>query len=267
MGKKGGRRIRSNETGFTLVEMIIYFAIAVTVIAGVYQVLMGQSRLYVKQRELQDVRTNLRAVANLLAYEFRHASSTGGDLYSVAADSFSVRSVVATGIVCGLHNNHPRAGLWGVEGELTATLEDSALVYGAVGTDWWISGSIDHIWEPNVGGVDWCDWGSGNETPPDVVVNVTGGPGQPPDSSSGEITISAHSAVNDGNTVTFTASHPDLECWEFDNRAQLIIDADKDGYNGGMSGCTFSHDIRNGAKYMDIEIQISAASSPFPAAT
>ena len=113
-----------------------------------------------------------------------------------------------------------------------------------------------------MGGVDWCDWGSGSETPPDVVVNVTGGPGQPPDSSSGEITISAHSAVNDGNTVTFTVSHPDLMCSEFDNRAQLIIDADKSDYNGPMSGCTFSYWIANGSLTMDIWVEISAADYP-----
>ncbi|NIU73758.1 MAG: hypothetical protein GWN71_09290, partial [Gammaproteobacteria bacterium] len=45
---------------------------------AIYQLLIGQNRLYMKQRELQDVRTSLRAAANLLAFELRQASASGG---------------------------------------------------------------------------------------------------------------------------------------------------------------------------------------------
>lgn len=58
------------------------------VVTGIYQVLIGQNRLYVKQRELQDVRTSIRAAANLLALfhgavfvdsDYRNEDSCGGD--------------------------------------------------------------------------------------------------------------------------------------------------------------------------------------------
>ena len=59
---------RRHEYGFTLVEMMIYMVVAGIVMAAVYQLLIGQSRSYTKQRELMDVHGTLRAAASLLAW-------------------------------------------------------------------------------------------------------------------------------------------------------------------------------------------------------
>ena len=92
------RSRRLSESGHTVQELLVYLVVAVIVIVAVYQLLMHQNRLYVEQRELQDVRTSLRAAANLLAFEVRHVSAAGGDIYSMASDSITIRSLQATGL-------------------------------------------------------------------------------------------------------------------------------------------------------------------------
>jgi len=57
--------------GYTLVELLVYLVIAVVLVASVYQVLIGQNRLYSKQQGLQDVRATLRSTASFLAWELR----------------------------------------------------------------------------------------------------------------------------------------------------------------------------------------------------
>jgi type II secretory pathway pseudopilin PulG len=152
---------RLSKSGFTIVELLVYFVIAVVVIAAVYQLLMGQNRLYIKQRELQDVRGSLRAAGNLLAFELRQASAANGDLYSIDTDSFAVRSIQGTGILCGEHTNLARYGLWGTSGEFFETSDDSALVFAAGEP-----GSGDDVWKvvaqkkyiAGPAGVGRCGW-------------------------------------------------------------------------------------------------------------
>ena len=163
MSGRIGRWGQTARAGFTTVEMLIYMIIATVVIAAVYQLLIGQNRLYVKQRELQDVRSNIRAAANLLAWELRQASASGGDLYSVTSDSFAVRSVTGSGVICGEHPTELRYGIWGSSGEFYQTADDSALVL-AVGNagasdDVWKVVRIDKIWDPTGGNVPSCFWG------------------------------------------------------------------------------------------------------------
>ena len=162
LGQRAPQRLR-RDGGFTIVELLIYMVIAIVVIGGVYQMLIGQNRLYIKQREMQDVRATLRASGNLLAFEFRQASSASGDLYFISQDSFAVRSIQAAGVICGEHKNKLRYGIWGVSGEFFETSDDSALVFasGDVGTgdDVWKIVAVDKLWDPSGGGVSTCAWG------------------------------------------------------------------------------------------------------------
>ncbi len=121
---------RRTQYGFTFVELLIYMLVAGIVMGSVYQLLMGQSRAYTKQRELMDVHETLRSAAALLAWEMRQSWAAGGDLYSINANSIALRSTQGTGIVCVLHSTQPRFGLRGVWlDDLAATTDDSALVY------------------------------------------------------------------------------------------------------------------------------------------
>ncbi|MGD2215257.1 MAG: hypothetical protein PVJ64_00820 [Gemmatimonadales bacterium] len=164
-----------SEAGFTMLELLVYLFVAVLVVAGVYNLMIGQNRLYMKQRELQDVRTSLRAAANLLAFEFRQASAAGGDLDSIGTFDIILRSVRGNGVVCGIHNSSPRLGLYATGGDFTATADDSALVFQAngsgTGDDAWFVSGVSGKYDPSSGGVPSCQW-SGVSAVPDLVVAV-----------------------------------------------------------------------------------------------
>jgi hypothetical protein len=162
-----------NDGGFSVAELIIYFALALIVVASVYQLLISQNRLYLKQTELQDVRSSLRAAASFLAFELRQTSSLGGDIYSMSANGLTIRSVRGFGIVCGIHGSEPRFGLYSTRGTFGETSDDSALVYAAGndGTedDQWIASRITDTFTTG-GGVDTCAWAG--SLPSDVTIEV-----------------------------------------------------------------------------------------------
>ncbi len=164
---------RLNRNGFTVVELLVYLIIAVVVVAGIYQVLMGQNRLYLKQRELQDVRTSLRAAANLLAFEFRQLAAPDGDIYEATEYDATIRSVQATGIICGIHGTQPRYGVFNPTGNFTASTEDSVFMFaaGAAGTDddQWLLANAKKLYTPATGGVTECAWTAVSEQPSLVV--------------------------------------------------------------------------------------------------
>ncbi len=248
---------RRREAGFTVVEFLIYFVIALVIMAAIYQVLIGQNRLYMKQRELEDVRGSLRSAGNLLTFEFRQASASG-DLYNLTSDSFVVRSLQGTGIVCGKHTTQTRLGLWGTSGDISAAAGDSAMIFAVGGTGGWFVGSIAQQWpDPAAAGVSSCAWGGGTE--PDFVVDIAG-VRTVPEVVTGEITIVSLGAVaENAGWVTFVASHPSLDCAEFDSRAVLDVDADGWTYSGTMSDCSLNVYIPNGSDLLDIDIAIAQA--------
>ena len=157
------RRRATNEAGFTVAELLVYLVIAAVIIGSIYQLLIGQNQMYMKQRELTDVRSSLRGAAALLAWQLRHVSASGGDIYTIGTSSFAVRSVQGTGIVCSEHQTLLRYGLWGTSGEFYTTPDDSALVFAAGGTsaddDEWKVVRIETLWSPPGGGISTCFWG------------------------------------------------------------------------------------------------------------
>jgi type II secretory pathway pseudopilin PulG len=168
------RRTRMGESGFTLVELLVYLCVAVLIVAAVYNLLIGQNRLYMKQRELQDVRTSVRSAANLLAFELRQVSASGGDLDSISTYDVILRSIQGMGVVCGIHGGEPRLGLYATGGDFAATADDSAMVFEANGSGtaddaWFIAGLAGEWGSPSAGGVPDCAW-SGVSVVPDVVV-------------------------------------------------------------------------------------------------
>ena len=122
-----------SQAGFTLAELLVYLMLSGLVMASVYQLLMGQSRAYGRQRELMDVHETLRTAAALLAWEIRQASATDGDLYSIGENSITLRSVQGSGFICVGHPTLPRFGLWLTDGDFQATVDDSVLIFAAGG--------------------------------------------------------------------------------------------------------------------------------------
>lgn len=129
-----GRRRR--EYGFTLIEMLVYMVIAGIVMGSVYQLLIGQSRSYTKQREVMDVHGTLRAAASLLAWELRQVSAERGDLYTIGPNSIALRSIQGAGVVCQKTNNQARYGVGRATGKITATADDTVLVYLGATQGW-----------------------------------------------------------------------------------------------------------------------------------
>jgi len=170
-----GRGSRLDRGGFSVVELLVYLVVAVIVVAAIYELLIGQNRLFVKQRELQDVRTSLRSAANLLAFELRQTSPSSGDIYSIGTNTVTLRSLLGGGIVCGIHGSEPRYGLYAVGGDFSATSNDSVLIFSANGSgasdDSWVTAGVVTIYSPGVGGVPDCGW-TGTTADPEIVVEV-----------------------------------------------------------------------------------------------
>lgn len=259
MNRRVARRGRMSESGFTVVELLVYLIISAIVVGGVYNLLIGQQRLYIKQRELQDVRASLRATANLLAFELRQASAAGGDIYKIGLYEVKLRSIQGAGVVCAVHGTQPRLGLVTRWGEFQETEADSAFIFSAGGSspvdDGWVIGRIVKVWSPSVGGIPDCDWG--NAITPDLVAEISGGT-TPPDIVDGDVMITSSGEVAKGNTVTFTAQAPGLTCSEFDGRVSIVIDADTWNFSGTMTGCTFTVDVPIDAQKVEIEIKIES---------
>jgi hypothetical protein len=182
-------RVRRSEAGLTIAEVLVYLVIALILMGGVYGLIINQGRAYQSQLEVTDVRNSVRGAASLLTWELRQAAASAGDLYFVATDSFAVRSIQATGVVCSEHPTLTRYGLSVTAGELTATADDSALVFKAAGSgvadDGWKVVKITTVYRPydaSTSGILKCFWGDatagkgrGKTTvPPNGVASTTG---------------------------------------------------------------------------------------------
>ncbi len=155
------RELRSDSSGFTIVELMIYLVMALVVVGAVFGVLISQWRQFGLHRETIDARETLRGAGALLTSELRGASASGGDLYAIAPQSITMRSVQATGVICAKHIIQPRYGLFDPSGTFTDTAEDSVLVYSQSGGTWKNLGVFQAWPAPAAAGVGTCDWAAG----------------------------------------------------------------------------------------------------------
>jgi Tfp pilus assembly major pilin PilA len=190
--------MQPSEAGFTLVEVMVYLVIALSVIGSIYQLVIRQGRSYTTQREMMDVRGTLRGAGVLLSSELLAVSAPDSDFYAIGANGVTLRSVQGTAVICSEHPtaNVLRYGLRVTAGDITATSDDSALVFAAGGTtatdDTWKRLKITSVMAQGGSGVLNCFWGdatagkgkgkgslagvtstTGTQVP-DLVVEVTG---------------------------------------------------------------------------------------------
>lgn len=166
--------------GFTMIEVIIALVVGMVVLGSVVQMLVVQSRGYRKQREQVDVRETAREAASLLSWDLRQAALGGSNFIALGANSVTLRSPRGVGTICGkmpvpaLPNLQlARYGLWKTGGNITATADDTALVYQfgrdtALGQSRWSKLKITAVGTPAAMGVPACAWPGAR--PPDVVV-------------------------------------------------------------------------------------------------
>jgi hypothetical protein len=142
--------------------MLIYMIVAVIVLGAIYSLLINQNRWYTKERELTDVRSTLRAAAEVMSVEIRMASASEGDIVSFDEDSIVLRSVQASGTVCGTNAGGTQLGLMAVSGEFTATSVDSVMAYSLADDTWGLS-RVTGVYAGGGGQVETCSWGDTTE--------------------------------------------------------------------------------------------------------
>ena len=95
--------MKMNRRGFTLVELLVSVVTGLILLAGVFQVLLGNQRLTTaREMEIRGRQTQLAGM-DLLFGELREISPSGGDIISMSATSIQVRAQRKFGIVCEIN--------------------------------------------------------------------------------------------------------------------------------------------------------------------
>ena len=162
----------SRRAGFTLAELLIYVVISALMGTVVVKFMLNQSRNYASQVQTIDARETLRGAVSLFTWEFRGLSAAAGDIYVMDSSSVAIRSVLATGVVCGRHATLPKYGIFGRTGQIFTTSDDSVLVY-LPGLETWRELGLTNAQTPAAAGVPNCLWGDSTATP-NIVVEVSG---------------------------------------------------------------------------------------------
>lgn len=161
MSRRGTDRRRA---GFTLPEVLVFLSLGGLIVASIVSVVVRQERDYARQQELVGLRANLRDAGSFLATELRGISAAEGDLVEIGPSYFVARSARGGGVVCDeVAATNPTYTLAHAAGELTATAEDSALVYaygsGSLADDTWRTLKIQAVTAPSGGGSFSCTYG------------------------------------------------------------------------------------------------------------
>lgn len=164
--------LRGDQRGFTLIELLIGLVIGVLLMGSVVQMMIVQGKGYRKQREVIDVSETAREGAALLGWDLRQSAVGGSTLATMNASSVALRSPRGLGTICGKHPFLARYGLWKTGGNLSAGVDDSALVY-QLGRNKWTALKISAVGTPAAMGVTSCAWPGAR--PPDVVVEFSVG--------------------------------------------------------------------------------------------
>jgi type IV pilus assembly protein PilW len=76
-------RIAVKEGGFTIVELLIYMAMFVVVLGGMYSIMISNTRTYSSQENRVEMTQDLRAAMNLMVREIRMAGCDPEDIDNV----------------------------------------------------------------------------------------------------------------------------------------------------------------------------------------
>jgi len=76
------KRIRLNQNGITLIELLVAFVICGIVVAGIYRVFVAQTRAYAVQDQVVEVQQNIRTAMEILLRDLRMAGYDNDSLTS-----------------------------------------------------------------------------------------------------------------------------------------------------------------------------------------
>jgi hypothetical protein len=157
--------------GLTVIEVVVAVTLLSIVAAAVCAVFAAQRRFYDWQVQVASARDAARVAVEVLSGELRPLSPGAGDLYAVAADSVSLRSITGIGVICGVEAG--TVGISLVTGVFTDAATDSALVFvgqRATGTAGWVTARIRKV---RSGGAILCPNGEPSDVRLDLDPNPT----------------------------------------------------------------------------------------------
>jgi len=76
------KKIRLNQNGITLIELLVAFVICGLVVAGIYRVFVAQTRAYTVQEQVVEVQQNIRTAMEILLRDVRMAGYDSDSLTS-----------------------------------------------------------------------------------------------------------------------------------------------------------------------------------------
>jgi len=91
------KRIRLNQNGITLIELLVAFVICAIVVAGIYRVFVVQTRAYTVQDQVVEVQQNIRTAMEALLRDLRMAGYDNDSLTSKINIADPVHVYPATG--------------------------------------------------------------------------------------------------------------------------------------------------------------------------
>jgi prepilin-type N-terminal cleavage/methylation domain-containing protein len=159
--------------GFSLVELLVAIVVSSVVMVGMLTILIAENRRVSQERELSDTWLTLRSAAEVIAYDLRQASASGGDLSTLTDTSFTVRSRRGSGVICSV--SLTGYGLTNVTGEFGAELGDSIQVMTVEQTPAWRNLDVSAVGTPGLVGPASCTWtGSAPPTQGLLLVGTSG---------------------------------------------------------------------------------------------
>ena len=111
------------------------------------------------------MRETLRSSLSLLAWQIREIGPGEGDLYAIAPNSITLRSIEGSAVVCSTQSasGSKRLGLQDASGYFQSTVDDSAMVWGTSDAQWHRF-DVSQSWNTPSGawsgaGLSVCFWG------------------------------------------------------------------------------------------------------------
>jgi prepilin-type N-terminal cleavage/methylation domain-containing protein len=93
-------QVPARRRGFTIIELLVVMVLLGLVMTTLTAILVDQERFYRGQREIVDVRTQLRQIVGVLPLDLRGVSSVGGDIYSMTDTSIDFRATLGSAVLC-----------------------------------------------------------------------------------------------------------------------------------------------------------------------
>jgi prepilin-type N-terminal cleavage/methylation domain-containing protein len=145
---------REERAGFTLLELLVALVVSSVVMLGVLGMFSVENGRMSQERELSDTWLTLRSGTELMGFDLRQASASGGDLTALTLTSFAVRSRRGSGVICA--RSATGYALTSVAGEFTAEAGDSVQVMTVQRTPAWRNLPVAAVGTPGTVGPASC---------------------------------------------------------------------------------------------------------------